>query len=71
MSYENTHCVCRGKKLTDTFLCPACEEAVKDTTDRRRMDDISAPWDARRMSAIRVLATCRQRQPKLGLAYSL
>jgi hypothetical protein len=71
MSYSDHNCVCSGKKLSETFLCPQCEEAVKDTHDRITMDNPAAPFEARRSSAIRVLAVCRQRQSKLGLAYSL
>ena len=71
MSYSDHHCVCSGRKLSETFLCPTCEASVKDTHDRIRMDDPAASFQARRSSAIRVLAVCRQRGPKLGLVYSL
>lgn len=71
MSYENTHCVCGGQKLRETFLCAACEQSVTGTFDRTRMDDASAPWEDRRSAAIRVLAQARQRQcNRLPLAFS-
>ena len=71
MSYENTRCPCGGTKLTETMLCPACEQAVAGTFDRREMDNRAAPLEARRSAAIRVLACARQRKPGLHLAYAL
>ncbi len=62
MSFDNTHCVCGGRKLVETMLCGDCETFVVGTPDRARMDDPSAPWQARRGAAIRVLAQARQRK---------
>ena len=61
MSYENSNCPCGGKKLTDTLLCPACEDLFKSHRDRSAMWDRKLPFDARRQAAIRVLAMSRRR----------
>jgi hypothetical protein len=69
MSYENIHCPCGGKKLTDTMLCPECETALADNFDRREMDNPRATFEHRRNAAIRVLAVSRRRNTKLPLAF--
>ena len=71
MSYENTHCPCGGKKLTETMLCDSCEKTVAGTHDRTRMDDHTAPVEDRRRAAIRVLAVSRRRNASLPLAFSV
>lgn len=69
MSYDNTHCPCGGKKMTETMLCPECEVAVAGTFDRQEMDNPHASFEKRRNAAIRVLAVARRRTAKLPLAY--
>jgi hypothetical protein len=70
MSYENTQCVCGGRKLTDTMLCADCEKAVEGTFDRREMENPAATWEQRRNAAIRCLAVARRRNPSLPLTYA-
>ena len=62
MSYDNTHCVCGGRKLVETMLCGDCETFVSSKPERARMDDPTATWEARRGAAIRVLAQARRRK---------
>jgi len=61
MSYDSIHCPCGGRKLPETMLCEACETHVACDPDRRRMEDPSANWCARRAAAIRLLAVARRR----------
>lgn len=30
MSFADSNCVCGGKKIRNTLVCDACEEALKD-----------------------------------------
>lgn len=62
MSYENTQCPCGNRKLVETMLCDDCERTFASTLDRKRMDDLTANWSARRGAAIRVLAQARRRR---------
>ena len=69
MSYENTHCVCGGKKQTDTMLCGDCEKSVAGMFDRREMDNEAAPLEQRRSAAIRCLAVARRRNQSFALSF--
>ncbi len=71
MSFENQQCPCGDKKQPETMLCAACEKSVAGTFDRSRMDDRTAPLEARRRSAIRILSECRRRKPSLPLSFTV
>ena len=62
MSYEDTHCVCGGRKETETMICPTCVAKVKDTPDYKAYLDKSVNVNYRRGAAIRTLAACRRRK---------
>lgn len=69
MSFENTQCVCGGKKERETLICRECKEHVASTIEAAAIDDSRIPWQSRRNAAIRVLSMARNRNKKLALAY--
>lgn len=69
MAYENTQCVCGGKKERETMLCPDCKAYVASTIEAASLDDHRIPWQSRRNAAIRVLSLARGRNKSLALSY--
>jgi hypothetical protein len=61
VSYEDTNCPCGDRKPTDTLLCDACMEHLKD---RREMATFKSnePVEWRRHAAIILLALARGRK---------
>ncbi len=62
MSYENTHCPCGGKKVTDTMLCNECETEFSEHVSMKTFRDESARVESRRHAAIILLSLARRRK---------
>lgn len=67
MSYEDTNCPCGDRKPTDTMLCDACMEDLKD---RREMAIFRSaePVESRRHAATILLALARGRKRRMANA---
>ena len=65
MSYEDTNCPCGDRKPTDTMLCDACMEHLKD---HRAMATFrsSEPIESRRHAATLLLMLARGRKRRMA-----
>jgi hypothetical protein len=65
MAYDDTHCVCRGRKPTHTLLCDECDRYLATHPDRHpdhaALRDPTTAVEYRRAAAIRLLAAARTR----------
>lgn len=62
MAYDDTHCPCGGKKITETMLCEACEHYLAEHPEMRVMRDEIYSVNHRRSAAITLLALARRRK---------
>jgi hypothetical protein len=69
MSYENTQCVCGGKKERETLLCAACNDHLADTFEMETINRPAERWESRRSAAIKLLGMARKRNKALPLVY--
>ncbi len=67
MSYEDTNCPCGDRKPTDTMLCDACMEYLKD---HRAMAEFQsgAAVESRRHAATILLSLARGRKRRMANA---
>lgn len=61
MSYEDTNCPCGERKTTDTMLCDACVEYLKDCREMEILKS-DASVETRRHAATILLAIARKRK---------
>lgn len=67
MSYENTTCVCGGKKIADTMLCLNCVSVFSDRRELRDYLDTTLSTEIRRSAAIILVTLANKRKPYLGM----
>lgn len=67
MSYEDTKCPCGDKKPTDTMLCDACVEYMKDHPSMVTFRSDAEIHD-RRHAALVLLTLARGRKRRQGVA---
>lgn len=65
MSYEDTNCPCGGKKLTDTMLCDACMEYLRDRREWADFDNFKLSAEFRRQAAVILCSLARGRRRAL------
>jgi hypothetical protein len=72
MAYDDTHCPCGCRKMTQTLLCDACAQQVSPSTDWQLYADEKLSVGTRRAAAIRLLAVARKRRaaPALALGFN-
>ncbi|CAB4158759.1 hypothetical protein UFOVP736_58 [uncultured Caudovirales phage] len=71
MSYANTDCPCGEKKERETMICATCQQTFADTFEMKVSLDLTETWEARRSSAIQLLAMCRRRNKRLPLTFTM
>ncbi len=61
MSFDNRSCPCGGKKEAGVMLCESCNTALEDYPEMGVFQNEKATTEARRASAIKLLAMARRR----------
>ena len=62
MAFDDTNCPCGDSKERETMLCQQCAGYFGHTVEMAAVNNLQWPVEARRASAIRLLAMSRRRK---------